>query len=107
VRSSAPPRRIAARLSRAGLIAAGATAAAIAASGCGDMATADYGGPGLPYDDDASIVLADASVVTTDAKEDGDAMRDDAEGGEAGMAMTDAADGGPALEAGSDAGDGE
>jgi hypothetical protein len=114
VRSSAPPRRIAARLSRAGLIAAGATAAAIAASGCGDtMATTDYGAPGLPYDDDASTVIADASVVPDDAAEAGDAMHDDVERSEASMPMTDASDttdasdGGPPLDAGSDAADGD
>jgi hypothetical protein len=89
----------------------GATAAAIAASGCGDtMAAPGYGGsPGLPYDDDASTVLADAAKVPADAAEAGDAMHDDAEASEASTPMTDASDttdasdGGPPRDAGSDA----
>jgi hypothetical protein len=77
VRASTPPRRIVARLSRAGLIAAGATAAVVAAVDC-----ASYGGSPTPY----GLDLPDAS--------------------DASATMTDASDGGPPLDSGSDADDG-
>jgi hypothetical protein len=104
VRVSTPPRRIVARLSRAELVAAGATAAAITASGCGDtMSTADYGAPGLPFDGDASLVIADASVA--DVAETGDAMHDAADATDASAVTTDANEGGSPPDAASDADD--
>ena len=74
VRSSPPPRRIVARLSRAGLIAAGATATAVAALHC-----AAYGTGPTPY----GLDLPDAS--------------------DASVPTSDASDGGPPLDSGSDA----
>jgi hypothetical protein len=73
VRASSPPRHIVARLSRGALIAAGATAAALVAPGCGDMAVALYG-----------AAILDIDAETTDAHSGdsslGDAARIDAEG---------------------------
>ena len=67
-----------ARLSRAGLIAAGASAAAVAVSDC-----ASYGAGPMPHGPDLPDA-SDASVI-----------------------MTDASDGGPPLDSGSDADDSE
>jgi hypothetical protein len=97
VRSSPPPRRIVARLSRAGLIAAGAPAAAIAAVDCGDASEPAYGGSHDGYGLDASDGAADTSPLMFDASYGGPRLD----------ASSDSADGGPPLDSGSDAADGD
>jgi hypothetical protein len=59
------------------------------------------------YPDDASTVLADASVVRLDASDDGASIHDAADASDASAALTDASDGGPPLDSGSDADDGD
>lgn len=117
VRASSPPRRVVARFSRAGMIAAGATAVAIAATGCGgtDVATSDdaatspdvgemfdasYGGPHYEPEGgyDASADARADTAPPVDAAEDAD----DVDADDASPPMFDAAYGGPPLDAGSD-----
>ena len=60
VRASSPPRRVVGRLSRAGIIAAGAAAAAIAATSCGGEET----GPSEPMlQTDYGIALGDYELA--------------------------------------------
>jgi len=109
VRASSPPRRVVARLSRAGMIAAGATAAAIAVTGCGgsdaappadagEMFDASYGGP--HYEEDSG---ADAIADAAPRPDAADAEAVDA--ADTSPPMFDASYGGPPVDAGRDATD--
>ena len=111
-----PPRRIVARLSRARLIAAGATAVALASSACGDseptispfygIAIGDYdAGPDASFDGAPHL---DASDGSADTSVDAAPILDAADGSlDAGPPMVDASDGAPPLDSGSDADDGD
>jgi hypothetical protein len=97
VRASAPPRRVVARLSRAGLIAASAAAAAIAATACGGEET----GPSEPMvQTDYGIAIGDYDAAPDGADAADAAPTDDAS--DSSFPMVDAVYGGPPLDAGSD-----
>ncbi len=97
-----PPRRAVARLSRAGLIAATAAAAAIAATACGGEET----GPSEPmYQTDYGIAVGDYDAAP-DGADAADALHAD-DASDSSLPMVDAVYGGPPLDAGSDAESGD
>jgi hypothetical protein len=88
LRTSTPPRRATGRLARAGLVAATAAAAALAATACGGEET----GPSEPmYQTDYGIAVGDYDAAPdADAPDSLDGSRDESE---------------PTIDAGHDAGD--